>query len=129
MINKVKYLNSFFIGKIQAVQGKMKSIAEGVVNYITPILDEGGALKDWVAWWDSFDKTLDHPRFLAYTNNKTGVSTVYEIIDMLFRIELNVNKSIGDSRAITDAKWNKCIKKLTIIKNATWPNIENDIAI
>ena len=107
----------------------MKSITQGVVNYIPPILNEGGALKDQVAWSDSFDKILDHPRFLAYTNNGTDVSTIYDIIDMLFRIELYMNKSVGDSKAITDAKWNKCIKELTTIKDATWLDIENDIAI
>ena len=107
----------------------MKSITKGVVNYIPPILEEGGALKDWVAWSESFDKILDHPRFLAYTNNEIDVSTIYNIIDMLFRIELNMNKLVGDSRAITDAKWNKCIKELTAIKDATWLNIENDITI
>ena len=56
MINKVKELNSFFTGKLQSVQGKMKQMSEGVVNYIPPILEEGGALKDWVAWFDSFGK-------------------------------------------------------------------------
>ena len=52
MINKVKDLNSFFSSKLQVVQGKMKSIIEGFVNYIPPILDESGALRNWVAWLD-----------------------------------------------------------------------------
>ena len=107
----------------------MKQMSEGVVNYISPILEEGGALKDWVAWSDSFDKILDHPRFIAYTNNETDVSTVYDIIDMLFRIEINMNKSVGDSKAITDAKWNKCLEELNTIKDATWPDIDIDISI
>ena len=122
-------MNSFFTGKLQSVQGKIKQISEGVVNYIPPILDEGGALKDWVAWSDSFDKILDHPRFIAYTINKTDVSTVYDIIDMLFRIELNMNKSVGDSKRITNAKWNKCLEELNTIKDATWPNVDTDISI
>ena len=109
LINKVKDLNSFFTSKFQAVQRKMKSIAKGVVNYIPPILDDGGALKDWIARSNSFDKIVDHPRFLAYSNNETNVSTIYDIIDMLFRIELNMNKLVGDTKANTDAKWNKCI--------------------
>ena len=40
-----------------------------------------------------------------------------------------MNKLVGDSRAITYAKWNKCINELTTIKDATWLDIENDIAI
>ena len=105
----------------------MKQISEGVVNYIPPILDEGGALKDWVAWSNYFDKILDHPRFLAYTNNETNVSTIYDIIDMLFRIELNMNMSVGDRKAITDAKWNKCLEEINTIKDATWPNVDIEI--
>ena len=48
----------------------MKQMSEGVVNYIPPILEESGVMKDWVAWSNSFDKILDHPRFVAYTNNE-----------------------------------------------------------
>ena len=99
----------------------MKQMSEGVINYIPPILEEGGALKDWLARSDSFDKILDHPRFIAYTNNETDVSTVYDIIDMLFRIEININKSVRDSKAIIDAKWNKCLEELNTVKEATWP--------
>ena len=129
MLNKVKELNSFFTGKLQSVQAKIKQMSEGVVNYIPPIFEEDGTLKDWVAWSNSFDKILDHPRFIAYTNNETDVSTVYDIIDMLFRIEINMNKSVGDSKAITDAKWNKCVEELNMIKEATWLDIDIDIAI
>ena len=86
-------------------------------------------MKDWVAWSNSFDKILDHPRFVAYKNNETDVLIVYDIIDMLFRIELNMNNSIGDSKAITDAKWNKCLEELNTIKDATWPNVDTNIAI
>ena len=73
MINKFKELNSFFASKLQSIQRKMKQILERVVNYIPPILDEGGALKDWLAWSNSFDKILDHPRFVAYTNDEIDV--------------------------------------------------------
>ena len=40
-----------------------------------------------------------------------------------------MNKSVGDSKAITDAKWNKSLEELTTIKDATWLDIENDITI
>ena len=48
---------------------------------------------------------------------------------MLFRIELNMNKLVGDSKAIIDAEWNKCIEELNTIKDATWPNVDIDITI
>ena len=82
-----------------------------------------------MAWFDSFDKILDHPRFMAYINNEADVSTIYDIIDMLFKIEINMNKFVGDSKAITDAKCNKCLEELNTIKEATWLDIDIDIAI
>ena len=46
LIKRVKDLNSFFIGKLHTVQGKMRSIVKGVVNYVPSILNEDGTLKD-----------------------------------------------------------------------------------
>ena len=40
-----------------------------------------------------------------------------------------MNKLVGDSMNITNAKWNKNLEELTTIKDATWLDIENDIAI
>ena len=48
---------------------------------------------------------------------------------MLFRIEINMNKSVRESKAITNAKWNKCLEELNTIKDATWLDIDTDIAI
>ena len=66
---------------------------------------------------------------MAYTNNETEISTIYDIMDMLFRIEINMNELVGDSKEITDAKWNKCLEELNTIKEATWPDVDIDIAI
>ena len=66
------------------MQSKMKLITEGVVNYIPSILNEDGTLKDKVSWSKSFDIILSHPRFLAYCNSETHITTIYEMIDMLF---------------------------------------------
>ena len=51
------------------------------------------------------------------------------MIDMLFKIELYMNKQVGDNKTIAYAKWNKSIKELTSVKDATQLDIENDIAI
>ena len=40
-----------------------------------------------------------------------------------------MNKSVGNSKVITDAKWNKGMEELTIVKDASQLDIENDIAI
>ena len=67
-------------------------------------MNEDRTLKDWQSWSDSFDEILDHPRFRAYCNNETNITTLYDMMDMLYKIELDMNKSVGDSRATTDAK-------------------------
>ena len=80
----------------------MKSIAEGVVNYIPSILNEDGNLSYWISWSNSFDNIISHPRFLAYYSNETDTTTIYKIIDILFRIRLSMNKLVGESKEIID---------------------------
>ena len=73
-----------------------------------------------MSWLDSFDNILSHPRFLAYYNNDTNITTIYEIIHMLFRIELSMKKLVGDSKATIDAKWNKSMEDFIFVKVVTW---------
>ena len=82
-----------------------------------------------MSWSESFDNILNHPRFFVYCNNEIDITTIYEITDIVLKIEVNMNKSVGDSKAITYAKWNKRIEELIAIKDATWLDIKNDIAI
>ena len=45
------------------------------------------------------------------------------------RIEAYMNKVIGELKAITDTKWNKNIRDLDIIGDATWPDVDTNITI
>lgn len=107
MIGKVKDLNGFFGGKLQFIQNKMKIIVVGTPNFVPTILDSKGKIKDWVEWSSSFDNILDHPRFLAYYGNEVGVTVVYDLIDVLYKIESQMSKITIEVRSIIDAKWSK----------------------
>ena len=56
------------------------------------ILESDGIVKDLVEWSTSFDSILNHPRFLAYYNDEAGLAVVYDLIDMLCRIEIEMPK-------------------------------------
>ena len=47
MINRVKELHGFFLGKMQLIQAKMKKITMGIPNFIPTILDANGVIKEW----------------------------------------------------------------------------------
>ena len=41
------------------------------------------------------------------------------MIDILYKIELDMNKTIVEVKAIIDTKWNKCLDELNIVRNDT----------
>lgn len=129
MTHQVKELNSFFNGKIEAIRGKLKSIALGTPNFIPTILNNEGYVKSWQEWSESFDLILDHPIFIAFSKGESSAQVVYDMIDMTYKIEAVMNKITGEGKAITDAKWTKNISKLEAIRNSAWPLVDTDIAI
>jgi hypothetical protein len=129
MIHQVKELNSFFSGKIEAVRGKLKSIALGTPDFIPTILNNEGYVKSWQEWSESFDLILDHPRFIAFSRGESSDQVVYDMIDMTYKIETDMNKITAEGKAITDAKWTKNISELEVVRNTTWPFVDTDIAI
>lgn len=96
MINRVKELHGFFSRKMQLIQGKMKKISMGIPNFIPIILDANGVIKELQEWSSSFEDILRHPWFVAYCNNETDVTTIYDMIEFLFRIELDMSKVTGE---------------------------------
>ena len=42
---------------------------------------------------------------------------------------LTMNRLVWDSKAIIDAKWNKCLEELNTIKDATRLDVDTNIAI
>lgn len=129
MIGRVRELNTFFSGKLQIVQNKMKLLIDGVELFIPPILNKDKIVKEWQGWADSFDKNLDHPKFLAFCQDEKVVANVYGIIDILYKIDLDMKRFILESKAIIEAKWAKCVDELKGIKDSMWPKIDIDIEI
>lgn len=41
------------------------------------------------------------------------------MIDVMYKIEVDIKKVVVDIRAIIDAKWNKCLNELNVVKEAT----------
>lgn len=129
LIGKVRDLNAFFIGKLKIIQSKVKFVADGIPLFFSSILLHDGAVCDWDSWSQSFDIILKHPKFVSFCNNSVEVSAVYELIDELYKVEIDLNKFFTECRAITDAKWKKCIDEFQGVKATTWPDIDRDIEI
>jgi hypothetical protein len=129
LIGKVRDLNAFFIGKLKNIQNKVKFVADGIPLFFSSIVLSDGAVSDWDSWAQSFDIILKHPKFVSFCNKESEISTVYELMDELYKVETDLNKFVTEGRAITDAKWQKCIDELQGVRTATWPDIDTDIEI
>jgi hypothetical protein len=129
LIGKVRDLNAFFIGKLKIIQSRAKFVIDGIPSFFASILSSDGAVNDWDNWSQSFDIILRHPKFVSFCNKENDISTVYELMDELYKVETDLNKFITEGRAITDAKWQKCIDEFQGVKAATWPDIDTDIEI
>ena len=107
----------------------MKIITTGTPNFVSIVWKNEGKIKDWVEWLSSFDNILDHPRFLSFFNNKESITTVYDMIDILYKLEVEMSKIYLEFKAMTDAKWIKYLEELDTIRDIMWPDIDIDITI
>ena len=82
----------------------MKEIATGTPNFVPTIFDNDGGVKDWMEWSVSFENILTHPRFLAYCNDEASVVVLYDLIDMLYKLEAEISKVTVEVKDLTDAK-------------------------
>ena len=60
-MDKVKDLLQFFIGKLAAIQSKMKVLTNGFHFSILYVIDSDGKVKDISEWFCSFDHIVDFP--------------------------------------------------------------------
>ena len=107
----------------------MKEITIGAPNFVPSISNKNWNLRDWQECSSSFDDILKHVIFIAYCNNEADVMIVYNMLDVLYKLESKMGKVTIEVKAITDAKWNKYLKELNMIRYATWPYVETDISI
>ena len=129
MIHQVKELNSLFIGKIEAIRGKLKSIALGTPDFIPTILNNEGYVKSWQEWSESFDLILDHPRLISFSRGESSDQVVYDMIDMTYKIEADMNKINRECKHMTDAKWTKKIRELEVFRMTTWYFMNTNICL
>ena len=66
---------------------------------------------------------------MAYYNGEANIVVVYDLIDMLYKPELEMGKIIIEVKAITYVKYNKWVVELNGIIDATCPDVKNDIVI
>ena len=93
------------------------------------IIDDEGNLKEWLEWYTSFEDILKHERFFAYCNDETNVATIYDMIGILYKIEMDINKMVVYVKYIEDSKWNIFMNELNTIRGATWLDIKTNINI
>jgi hypothetical protein len=129
LIGKVRDLNAFFTGKLKIIQNKIKFVVDGFLLFFSSILTPDKIVKDWDNWAESFDVILKHPKFVSFCNDDAEVSTVYELIDELYKVETDLNKFVAECKAITDAKWQKSVDEFKGVRTAVWPDIDTDIEI
>ena len=73
----------------------MKILTDDFYSLILTITDSDNKVKDWVEWSNSFDDILKHPRFMAYYNSEKYVIIVYDMVDIMYKIELDMNKIVA----------------------------------
>ena len=107
----------------------MKNIANGTPDFIQKIIDDENNLREQQKWFDSFDNISRHERLIAYYNGETDIVTIFDIIDIIYTIEVDINKTVAKVRAIKYEKWKKCFNELNIVKEATWLDEDSNIII
>jgi len=116
----VKELSGFFSGKLQVIQGRLKTLSDGIEPCIPTILDTADVVKDWHRWSISFDDILTRGSTSAIFED-TSDSPFHSLIDSLFKEEINLNKFIIESKTVMDARWIKDVQDLQTAKDTDWP--------
>ena len=104
-IDKVKDFLQIFIGKLAAIQSKMKILTNGFHSLILSVLDSDGKVKDLNEWSNSFDHIVDLPQVVSIFQDDIDECLSNELVDTLFKIETNLNRFTIEGKVITDARW------------------------
>ena len=57
-LEMVNELSGFFSGKLQVIQGKLRTLSDGMEPCIPSILNTTNIVKEWQEWSASFDDIL-----------------------------------------------------------------------
>lgn len=94
----------------------MKILSEGIKSCIPPILDADKKLRDWIEWSDSFNSVLTQEKISLVFKDEND-TPFNDIIDSFFKVEININNFLVESKAITYSRWNKAVKDLDEVKD------------
>ena len=119
-LEMIKELSGFFSGKLQVIQGKLRTMSDGIEPCIPSVLNNTKVVRDWQEWSISFDNILTQQSTLAIFED-TSDSSFHSLIDSLFKAEISLNKFTVDSKAIMDARWTKATQDLQGVKDTDWP--------
>ena len=119
-LESVKELSGFFSSKLQVIQGRLRTLLDGIKPCIPSVLGDANVVKNWQDWSTSFDDILTRGSRLTIFED-TSDSSFHTLIDTLFKAEISLNKFIIESRAIVDARWNKVVQDLQVAKDTDWP--------
>lgn len=97
----------------------MKTITNVTPEFIQNIVDDDNTLREWQDGLDSFENIWKHERIFAYSNGETDIITNFDIVDILYKLEENMNKIVAKIRSLIDAKWNKCLNEMNKVRGAT----------
>lgn len=61
---------------------------------------------------------LNHEKVTSNCNSDAGKSSFYEVVDILYIIEMDMNKVITAARAVTDATLIKSLNELNMVRDA-----------
>ena len=119
-LESVKELSGFFSGKLQVIQGRLRTLSDGIEPCIPSLLDDANVVKNWQEWSTSFDDILTRGSTLTIFEDTSG-APFHMLIDSLFKAEISLNKFIIESKATVDARWNKAVQDLQAAKDTDWP--------
>ena len=110
-----------FIGKLAAIQSKMKILTKGFHSLIIYILDSNGKVKDLHEWSNSFDHIVDLPQVVSIFQDDIDEFIFNELVDTLFKIETDLNRFTTEGKVVTNARWQKLVNELATAKTCEWP--------
>lgn len=91
------------VGKIQAIQGKLKGFSNGIEPFIPSVIDATTNLRDWQEWSTSFDDILTWETIVAALED-TCVFPFHTMIDSLFKAEIDLNKLFIEEKVVMNAR-------------------------
>ena len=94
----------------------MKVLTSGFHSLILFVLDSDSKVKDFNNWSNSFYHIVDLPQVASIFHDDIDELLFNELIDILFKVETEMNRFTIEGKVITDVRWQKTVNELATIK-------------